>query len=212
MKMYTATISSLIFFIIFWISLVMGNEYDHDPTTQELANVLLGYDLDGNEADNDISSDVDKRSDRYAFGLGRRAYHYTSGLSGVKRLPIYNFGLGKRARPYSFGLGKRTYNKDDDTNMLLEATGEQIYGQPSSFPRNQRNRPYSFGLGKRSSPDNLMYAMERRIPQGNLYNFGLGKRSPSTSDNELNEHDHKVQKRETKGTQIRNFDFGLGKR
>lgn len=34
-------------------------------------------------------------SERYGFGLGRRA-SYTSGNSGVKRLPVYNFGLGKR--------------------------------------------------------------------------------------------------------------------
>lgn len=41
---------------------------------------------------------IEKRPERYAFGLGRRAYTYTSGGSGVKRLPVYNFGLGKRAR------------------------------------------------------------------------------------------------------------------
>lgn len=35
-------------------------------------------------------------SERYGFGLGRRAFTYTSGNSGVKRLPVYNFGLGKR--------------------------------------------------------------------------------------------------------------------
>lgn len=35
-------------------------------------------------------------SERYGFGLGRRAFSYTSGNSGVKRLPVYNFGLGKR--------------------------------------------------------------------------------------------------------------------
>lgn len=40
---------------------------------------------------------IDKRAERYGFGLGRRAYTYTSGGQGVKRLPVYNFGLGKRA-------------------------------------------------------------------------------------------------------------------
>lgn len=36
-------------------------------------------------------------SERYGFGLGRRGFTYTSGNSGVKRLPVYNFGLGKRS-------------------------------------------------------------------------------------------------------------------
>lgn len=31
-------------------------------------------------------------------GLDRRAYTYTAGSSGAKRLPNYNFGLGKRDR------------------------------------------------------------------------------------------------------------------
>lgn len=51
--------------------------------------------LDG--ADSEPLDSVDKRPDRYAFGLGRRAYTYTSSGPGVKRLPVYNFGLGKRA-------------------------------------------------------------------------------------------------------------------
>lgn len=38
-----------------------------------------------------------RASERYGFGLGRRAFTYTSGNSGVKRLPVYNFGLGKRS-------------------------------------------------------------------------------------------------------------------
>lgn len=29
-------------------------------------------------------------------GIERRAYTYNSGMSGIKRLPNYNFGLGKR--------------------------------------------------------------------------------------------------------------------
>lgn len=56
--------------------------------------------LSGPGADSEASLDnsLDKRTERYAFGLGRRAYTYTSGGQGVKRLPVYNFGLGKRAR------------------------------------------------------------------------------------------------------------------
>lgn len=50
-------------------------------------------------SDSQSSDNLDKRAERYAFGLGRRAYTYTSGGgSGVKRLPVYNFGLGKRAK------------------------------------------------------------------------------------------------------------------
>lgn len=29
-------------------------------------------------------------------GLDRRAFTYTAGMPGIKRLPNYNFGLGKR--------------------------------------------------------------------------------------------------------------------
>lgn len=36
--------------------------------------------------------DIFKRS-----GLDRRAYTYTAGFPGTKRLPTYNFGLGKRS-------------------------------------------------------------------------------------------------------------------
>ena len=50
---------------------------------------------DSDSTDNNV---MDKRAERYAFGLGRRAYTYTSGGAGVKRLPVYNFGLGKRTR------------------------------------------------------------------------------------------------------------------
>lgn len=53
--------------------------------------------LDNSDAS--ASDTLEKRAERYAFGLGRRAYTYTSGGgSGVKRLPVYNFGLGKRAK------------------------------------------------------------------------------------------------------------------
>lgn len=78
------------------------------------ADVLLAADeMADNGGDN-----IDKRVERYAFGLGRRAYMYTNGGPGMKRLPVYNFGLGKRSRPYSFGLGKRSdYDYDQDNEI-----------------------------------------------------------------------------------------------
>lgn len=61
---------------------------------------------------------VDKKAaNRYVFGLGRRSDPYASAAESsggtIKRLPMYNFGLGKRARPYSFGLGKRSGDDDE---------------------------------------------------------------------------------------------------
>lgn len=46
---------------------------------------------------NDITSE-EKRGYNNNYGMGRRAYTYTGGSAGIKRLPVYNFGLGKRAR------------------------------------------------------------------------------------------------------------------
>lgn len=89
-----------------------------------------------NEADGDLLmnasddvdvenvGDMDKRAERYAFGLGRRSYMYTNGGAGMKRLPVYNFGLGKRARPYSFGLGKRNdfeYDQNEQNEIDYRA-------------------------------------------------------------------------------------------
>lgn len=54
------------------------------------------YDVDNSIG---VAEPMDKRAERYSFGLGRRAYTYTAGGgAGIKRLPVYNFGLGKRAR------------------------------------------------------------------------------------------------------------------
>ncbi|XP_037027152.1 allatostatin-A [Bradysia coprophila] len=119
---------------------------------------------------------IEKRPERYAFGLGRRAYTYTSGGSGVKRLPVYNFGLGKRARPYGFGLGKRTQDDDPDSYQNYDIPMDLSYfdnHNKNSEASEKRARPYSFGLGKRlySSDDN---EVDRR--QERLYNFGLGRR------------------------------------
>jgi len=63
---------------------------------------LLGYYIVAVTSQNiqEAPFGVSKRPerDRYAFGLGRRAYTYSSGGPGIKRLPVYNFGLGKRDR------------------------------------------------------------------------------------------------------------------
>lgn len=76
------------------------------------------------DADVENVGDMDKRAERYAFGLGRRSYMYTNGGAGMKRLPVYNFGLGKRARPYSFGLGKRNdfeYDQNEQNEIDYRA-------------------------------------------------------------------------------------------
>lgn len=88
-------------------------------------NSLFNANADNNNMDGDDEGismsggkdNYDKRVERYAFGLGRRAYTYTNGGNGIKRLPVYNFGLGKRARPYSFGLGKRSDYEDSDAQI-----------------------------------------------------------------------------------------------
>jgi len=78
---------------------VIGQDQRGPVAGDSDADVLLAADEMGdNGGDN-----IDKRVERYAFGLGRRAYMYTNGGPGMKRLPVYNFGLGKRSRPYSFG-------------------------------------------------------------------------------------------------------------
>lgn len=63
---------------------------------QHVGNSLLRP--SGTDSDTVDANSLDKRAERYSFGLGRRGYTYTSGGAGIKRLPIYNFGLGKRTR------------------------------------------------------------------------------------------------------------------
>lgn len=43
------------------------------------------------------SADTDYDEVYKRSGLDRRAYTYTAGFPGTKRLPTYNFGLGKRS-------------------------------------------------------------------------------------------------------------------
>ncbi|KAH8307682.1 hypothetical protein KR044_008971 [Drosophila immigrans] len=97
---------------------------------------------------------VDKRMERYAFGLGRRAYMYTNGGAGMKRLPVYNFGLGKRSQPYSFGLGKRNdYDYDQDNEIDYRPLPSNFMGVAGKsvrqFKRTTGPLPFNFGLGRR---------------------------------------------------------------
>ncbi|XP_037952968.1 allatostatin-A-like [Teleopsis dalmanni] len=133
-----------------------GNNPRGNPSTNQQNTLFSEADLDSRNSGDIDSSNYDKRVERYAFGLGRRAYTYTTGPNGVKRLPVYNFGLGKRARPYSFGLGKRADYEDEEIDF------DPAY---LAFMDEKRNRPYSFGLGKRERRD-----------QASRYGFGLGRR------------------------------------
>ncbi|XP_045453553.1 allatostatin-A [Melitaea cinxia] len=139
---------------------------------------------------------MEKRSPRYDFGLGKRAYSY---VSEYKRLPVYNFGLGKRSRPYSFGLGKRSVNEEQAgqhfPNDLDQETFAEVIDQYDDAPgyETKRARPYSFGLGKRYSEDENSDEKRAR-----MYDFGLGKR-PHLYSFGL-------------GKRARSYDFGLGKR
>ncbi|XP_013102759.2 allatostatin-A [Stomoxys calcitrans] len=143
------------------------NDDSSDAAASDNVNSLFNTNVDTANGEGDAAKDnLDKRVERYAFGLGRRAYTYTNGGNGIKRLPVYNFGLGKRARPYSFGLGKRfdydDYEQMADNSNLMAARGMLAgYGSMSD---DKRNRPYSFGLGKRSDGGQRPYG------------FGLGRR------------------------------------
>ncbi|XP_030243797.1 allatostatin-A [Drosophila navojoa] len=111
--------------------------------------------LNAGEDVQEAGGDIDKRMERYAFGLGRRAYMYNNGGPGMKRLPVYNFGLGKRSRPYSFGLGKRSDYEDEQDNEIdyralppgfMAALGR---GGSRQNKRTTRPQPFNFGLGRR---------------------------------------------------------------
>ncbi|CAD7084770.1 unnamed protein product [Hermetia illucens] len=116
-------------------------------------------DSEANNFDSDENA-LDKRHERYGFGLGRRSYVLTTNSQG-KRLPSYDFGLGKRSR-YSFGLGKRTFEEDyPESEYALNFLTSNL-----DDPNIKRGRPYSFGLGKRAALRN----------NDQRYNFGLGKR------------------------------------
>ncbi|XP_059611290.1 helicostatins [Phlebotomus argentipes] len=130
----------------------------------------------------DLETLVDKKADRYVFGLGRRSDPYASAAESsggtIKRLPMYNFGLGKRARPYAFGLGKRSGGDEEEYQDAVDA----YESWPMMYPVAEkpdaldikRGRPYSFGLGKRYIMTKNAEPVERR--SASRYNFGLGKR------------------------------------
>ncbi|XP_030559749.1 allatostatin-A [Drosophila novamexicana] len=134
------------------------------PAIGHEARNQVTSDGDG-EGDNDLllsagedasenGGDIDKRVERYAFGLGRRAYMYTNGGAGMKRLPVYNFGLGKRSRPYSFGLGKRSdYDYDQENEIDYRALPPGFMAAAGRASRQNkrttRPQPFNFGLGRR---------------------------------------------------------------
>ncbi|CAH2055608.1 unnamed protein product, partial [Iphiclides podalirius] len=161
---------------------------------------------------------LEKRSPRYDFGLGKRAYSY---VSEYKRLPVYNFGLGKRSRLYSFGLGKRSVDEDSASDEFIsevdqanvpelfdqydDAAGRTVSAWGNSIAEEvgengedgeKRARMYEFGLGKR--PQLYNFGLGKRA-RG--YNFGLGKR--------LSKFNFGLGKRER---DMHRFSFGLGKR
>ncbi|EZA50639.1 hypothetical protein DMN91_003631 [Ooceraea biroi] len=103
----------------------------------------------------------------------RAPYTYT--VSGYKRLPLYNFGLGKRwvdnsedkrtwpfsfgigkrLRDYNFGLGKRNngyhpLNLDYFSADNLESYHSREDGSDDFMEDKRGIKPFSFGLGKRA--------------------------------------------------------------
>lgn len=153
-----------------------GPESRNAVANEPDGDLLLNASEDADVGEN--LGDMDKRAERYAFGLGRRSYMYTNGGAGMKRLPVYNFGLGKRARPYSFGLGKRSdFDYDQDQNeidyralplgfMAGECDGDGgsdwdcqticlflfpslSGGRGAPYKRTTRPQPFNFGLGRR---------------------------------------------------------------
>lgn len=66
-----------------------------------------GLDNFGNGAD--FADMIKREPKRYNYGKGRRSAGYTymsSGSSGVKRLPVYNFGLGRKRSSPVIGDGR----------------------------------------------------------------------------------------------------------
>lgn len=102
--------------------LAVANCEDH--FNKDYSNSLNDFLEPNNNELEDENINNSKRGEKYTYGLGRRAYSYTAGGNGIKRLPIYNFGLGKRARPYNFGLGKRS---DDIEDVYSEDSAEAVF-------------------------------------------------------------------------------------
>ncbi|KAH8276277.1 allatostatin-A [Drosophila bipectinata] len=131
---------------------VIGQDQRSPASGDADAEVMMAADdMPDNNGDN-----IDKRMERYAFGLGRRAYMYTNGGAGMKRLPVYNFGLGKRSRPYSFGLGKRSdydYEQENEVDYRVPPANyfaaERGVRPGRQNKRTTRPQPFNFGLGRR---------------------------------------------------------------
>lgn len=105
-------------------------------------------------------------TDRYAFGLGKRANDPTG---------PYQFGLGKRAMPdgrYEFGLGKRDpvearYNFGLGKRIVPDTSNNRVLRQKTS-----EGDRFAFGLGKRDPVDRRFEDFIKR-----RFSFGIGKRS-----------------------------------
>lgn len=68
-------------------------------TSQSIGSIDTGADARNSYlSENDVDNNIEKKAERYSMGLGRRAFTYKSPGNGIKRLPVYNFGLGKRSR------------------------------------------------------------------------------------------------------------------
>lgn len=104
--------------------LAVANCEDH--FSKDYSNSLNDFlEPNNNEVEDEGINNSKRGGEKYTYGLGRRAYSYAAGGNGIKRLPIYNFGLGKRARPYNFGLGKRSDDVEDVYSEL--DSSESVY-------------------------------------------------------------------------------------
>ncbi|KAI9584588.1 allatostatin-A isoform X1 [Glossina fuscipes] len=178
--MMTINFTCLLVLLICWLNMNMfccqpnygdddtnGNDIHDASQLNSLFSINAGTNMEMD--DHDEKNNYDKRVERYAFGLGRRGYTYTNG-NGMKRLPVYNFGLGKRA-PYSFDLDKRSgYNRIDD-ELLTKQELDKTFNTETMLADEKRNQPYSFGLGKREPSEEV----SRRASYPMRYGFGLGR-------------------------------------
>uniref|UniRef100_A0A1A9VN83 Uncharacterized protein n=1 Tax=Glossina austeni TaxID=7395 RepID=A0A1A9VN83_GLOAU len=164
--MMTINFTCLLVLLICWLNMFCCQpNYGDDDTNRNdihdasqlnsLFNINAGTNMEMDDHD-DGKNNYDKRVERYAFGLGRRGYTYTNG-NGMKRLPVYNFGLGKRA-PYSFDLDKRSgYNRLDD-ELLAKQEFDKTFNTATM-------------LGKREPSEDV----SRRASYPMRYGFGLGR-------------------------------------
>ncbi|KAK6625844.1 hypothetical protein RUM43_006143 [Polyplax serrata] len=118
----------------------------------------------------------------------------------IKRLPVYDFGLGKRFDSEEKSgvvqeYDEYPYNEEDESLPELDLYNDDVMQSVEkrqnayNFGLGKRHRGYDFGLGKRGR---------------NRYDFGLGKRSSPYSRDLLYNMGL--------GKRTRFYSFGLGKR